>query len=85
MNRTFDQQLDDDDAETPGDTCREEASLTTYNIGGEPAGVVACYDADGRTRIVWTDSLLWILSAGDDASLGFPEMYDWWLEAGPNR
>jgi hypothetical protein len=85
MNRTFDQQLDDDDAETPGDSCREQASLTTYTIGGEPAGMLACYTAEGRTRVVWTDSLLWILSAGDDASLGYPEMYDWWLVAGPDR
>jgi hypothetical protein len=85
MNRTFDQQLDDDDAETPGETCREEASRTPYNIGGEPAGFVACYTVDEGTRIVWTDSQLWILSAGDDATLGFPEMYDWWLGAGPDR
>jgi hypothetical protein len=85
MQRGFDQQLDDDDAETPGETCREEASRTSYNIGDEPAGQVACYAVEGATRIVWTDDQLSILSAGEGAQMGYPEMWDWWLEAGPNR
>jgi hypothetical protein len=85
MDRAFDQLLEQDGAETPGETCREGASFTTYNIGGEPAGRLACYATDGGTRIAWTESELLILTTGDDESLDFSEMYDWWLSAGPDR
>jgi hypothetical protein len=86
MNQAFDRLLERDSAETPGETCREDASLTTYNIGDEPAGRLACYaTSDGGTRLAWTETELWVLTIGDDAQAGYSEMYDWWLEAGPNR
>jgi len=67
--------------------CAIGPGALTWSVPGGSSGHVACFenrDTLGGLRIVWTDDRLGILALGVRTDGGYPELYDWWLGAGPD-
>ncbi len=69
----------------PGRDCSAGPSDVAWSVAGEPTGRVVCFDrpAGGGRVIAWTDPGSLLLAVGTIAGGGYPELYDWWLGAGP--
>ena len=80
--------VDQNAVDADGDSCTVGPSVIGYTIGDEQAGDLACYPNPGSlggVMVQWTDESLGILAFGVVTSGGYPEAYDWWLGAGPQR
>lgn len=67
--------------------CSVGPSELTWSIAGDSSGQLACFenrDALGGRVITWTDERLSILALGVRTTGAYPELYDWWLGAGPD-
>jgi hypothetical protein len=92
VNAAFDSYLKRDAAGATGIDCQQRPSTVNYTIRNpntgvpEHAGRLACYpDPDGAGRLyMWTDEKLGILSFGV-ATGSYMDLWNWWLDAGPNR
>lgn len=88
LQAAFQAFVDRNAVDATGSSCTVGPSVTTYTIGDEHAGSLACYPnpgALGGLMLQWTDELLGILAFGVLTSGGYQEGYDWWLGAGPER
>jgi hypothetical protein len=68
-----------------GTDCIAAPGLVSYTIGGQDAGVLACYPA-ARGRGVtfqWTNKDLLVLAFGTHASGSYADAFAWWQDAGP--
>jgi hypothetical protein len=67
--------------------CAIGPSELTWSVPGGASGRVACHDNRdtlGGRVIVWTDEPALVLALGVRTTGGYPELYDWWLGAGPD-
>jgi hypothetical protein len=88
MDAAFDDAIGGWDVPEDG-SCESGPNKGTYTIGGVDAGRLACGpnpDGGSGVAVVWTDSVLGILSGGVIATEDYPSLYDWWVnDAGPDR
>jgi hypothetical protein len=92
VNDAFDAYVKRDGAGATGIDCEQRPSTVNYTIRNpntgvpEHAGRLACYpDPDGAGRLyIWTDEKLAILSFGVSSG-SYMDLWNWWLDAGPNR
>jgi hypothetical protein len=92
MNAAFDGHLKRDGSSATGVDCAQRPSTVNYTIRNpdtgvpEHAGRLSCYaNPDGPGRLyMWTDEKLAILSFGL-ATGSYMDLWNWWLDAGPNR
>jgi hypothetical protein len=92
MNAAFDFHLTRDGQNATGIDCQQRSSTVNYTIRNpntgvpEHAGRLACYaDPDSTGRLyMWTDEKLSILSFGVSSG-SYLDLWNWWLDAGPNR
>ncbi|MFN8621889.1 MAG: hypothetical protein U0869_14250 [Chloroflexota bacterium] len=83
----FDAMVARSSEELGANDCSVGPSLVDYEVTGGARGQVACFenrDTLGGRLIVWTDETQSILALGVRTTGGYPELYDWWLGAGPN-
>jgi hypothetical protein len=92
MNTAFDSHLKRDGPGATGVDCEERPSTVNYTIRNpntgapEHAGRLSCYpDPDSSGRLyMWTDEKLAVLSFGVSSG-SYMDLWNWWLDAGPNR
>jgi len=92
VNAAFDSFLKRDGPGATGIDCEQRASTVNYTIRNpntgvpEHAGRLACYpDPNSSGRLyMWTDEKLAILSFGVSTG-SYMDLWNWWLDAGPNR
>ena len=87
MNAAFQQNANGTSA-PEGECATEHLAVSSYTVGGEPAGRVLCYtvsvDRVDRSHIEWTDENATIYAHAVRDDLGDLSLYEWWLSsAGP--
>jgi hypothetical protein len=66
--------------------CTLGPSDLTWSVQGGSSGRIACFenrDTLGGRVVVWTDDALGILALGVRTDGSYPDLYDWWIGAGP--
>jgi hypothetical protein len=92
LNAAFDSYLKREGQGATGIDCEQRPSTVNYTIRNpntgvpEHAGRLACYpDPNSSGRLyMWTDEKLAILSFGVSTG-SYMDLWNWWLDAGPNR
>jgi hypothetical protein len=67
--------------------CSVGPSVLGWSVPGGSEGRIACFenrDSLGGLQVVWTDTRLGILALGVRTEVGYGDLYDWWLGAGPD-
>ena len=65
--------------------CRDgEAGTQAYDQGGDPVGRYSCYRSnEGNNVLSWTHEPTEIMAVAFSPTLTYPDLVDWWQQAGP--
>jgi len=85
MNAAYQARVSHFGSQSTGTSCQNGPSELSYSVGGVSVGRLLCAPQTAGIRLDWTDERVNILSYLADFDSGYAELYDSWLEAGPEQ